>query len=206
MITEEIALRVCDAILKARLIQVEVSAKHVHLTEEHIEVLFGKDAKLIEKRELSQPGQYLSEQRVILVGPKGRIERTAVLGPARIATQVELSKSDCVALGIQAPLRESGDVANSAPITLEGSSGSITIKEGTIIAQSHLHLTPETATIMGLSDKEKVDVELLTERALVLKNVVTRVSSKFRDRMHVDFDEANAALVSGFTLGQIIKR
>lgn len=206
MMIEEIALRVCDAIRKARLVQVEVSAKHVHLTEEHIEVLFGKDAKLIEKRELSQPGQYLSEQRLVLVGPKGRMERTAVLGPARIATQVELSKSDCVALGIQAPLRESGDVADSAPITIEGASGSITIKEGAIIAQSHLHLTPETATIMGLSDKEKVDVELLTERAIVLKNVVTRVSSKFRDRMHVDFDEANAASVSGFTLGQIIKR
>ena len=192
---EQIIQAVLDAIPRAGLVEVEVSARHVHLTREHLEILFGKGAELTPKRPLSQPGQFLSEERVTLIGPKGRKERTAILGPIRPATQVELSKSDCVELGVKAPVRESGD----------GPCGSIKIAEGAIIAHNHVHLTPEVARIMGVTDKQRVSVEVFTDRPVTFRDVIIRVSEKFSCRMHIDFDEANAALVSGFTLGKIIK-
>lgn len=202
---EQIIKAVLDAIPRAGLVEVEVSARHVHLTQEHLEVLFGKGASLTPKRPLSQPGQFLSEERVTIIGSKGRKERTAILGPVRPATQVELSKSDCVELGVKAPVRESGDVKGSGSITIEGPCGSITIDEGVIIAHNHVHLTPEVAQIMGVEDKQRVSVEVFTERPIMFRDVIIRVSEKFSCRMHIDFDEANAALVSGFTLGKIIK-
>ena len=202
---EQIIQAVLSAIPRAGLVEVEVSARHVHLTREHLEVLFGKGAELTPKRPLSQPGQFLSEERVTLVGPKGRKERTAILGPIRPATQVELSKSDCVELGVKAPVRESGDVAGSGSITIEGPCGSLTIDEGVIIAHNHVYLTPEVAQIMGVTDKQRVAVEVFSDRPVTFRDVIIRVSEKFSCRMHIDFDEANAALVSGFTLGKIIK-
>ena len=202
---EKVVQAVLEAIPRAGLVEVEVSARHVHLTEAHIEILFGKGAKLTPKRPLSQPGQYLSEERVTLIGPKGRKERTAVLGPARPDTQVELSKSDCVELGVKAPVRMSGDVKGSAPIIIEGPCGSIEVKEGAMIAKEHVHLTPDVAEVMGLVDQQHVDVEVFTERPVIFRDVVIRVSKASSCRMHIDFDEANAALVSGFTLGKIIK-
>lgn len=202
---EQIIQAVLSAIPRAGLVEVEVSARHVHLTREHLEVLFGKGAELTPKRPLSQPGQFLSEERVTLIGPKGRKERTAILGPIRPATQVELSKSDCVELGVKAPVRESGDVAGSGSITIEGPCGSLTIDEGVIIAHNHVHLTPEVAQIMGVTDKQRVAVEVFSDRPVTFRDVIIRVSEKFSCRMHIDFDEANAALVSGFTLGKIIK-
>lgn len=202
---EQIIQAVLSVIPRAGLVEVEVSARHVHLTREHLEVLFGKGTELTPKRPLSQPGQFLSEERVTLVGPKGRKERTAILGPIRPATQVELSKSDCVELGVKAPVRESGDVAGSGSITIEGPCGSLTIDEGVIIAHNHVHLTPEVAQIMGVTDKQRVAVEVFSDRPVTFRDVIIRVSEKFSCRMHIDFDEANAALVSGFTLGKIIK-
>ena len=138
---KDLVSAVMDSIHMAGLVEIEVSAKHVHLTKEDVEVLFGKGAVLEPARPLSQPGQFLSQQRVTLVGPKKRMERVAVLGPCRAATQVELSKSDCVALGVDAPLRESGDVAGSGAITIEGPCGSLDIREGVIIAHNHIHVT-----------------------------------------------------------------
>ena len=179
--------------------------RHVHLTQRDVETLFGPGAKLEPKRPLSQPGQFLSGQRVTLVGPKGRKERTAVLGPVRGAAQVELSKSDCVELGVKAPLRESGDVAGSGAITIEGPCGSIHLEEGAIIARNHIHLTTADAELLNLHDKQRVSVAVMTERPVVFRDVVIRVSPNFNCRMHIDFDEANAALVSGFTLGKIIR-
>ena len=202
---EQIIKAVLDAIPRAGLVEVEVSARHVHLTQKHLEVLFGKGASLTPKRPLSQPGQFLSEERVTIIGSKGRKERTAILGPIRPATQVELSKSDCVELGVKAPVRESGDVKGSGSITIEGPCGSITIDEGVIIAHNHVHLTPEVAEIMGVHDKQHVSVEVFSERPIMFRDVIIRVSEKFSCRMHIYFDEANAALVSGFTLGKIIK-
>lgn len=202
---EQIVQTVLNAMFRAGLVEVEISARHVHLTETDLELLFGKGAKLTPKRPLSQPGQFLSEERVTVIGPKGRKERTAVLGPVRTATQIELSQSDCVELGVKAPVRESGNVKGSGSITIEGPCGSITVSEGAIIAQRHVHLTPDVASIMGVTDKQIVGVEVLTERPLVYRDVLIRVSDKAACRMHIDFDEANAALVSGFTLGRIVK-
>ena len=202
---EDIIQAVLKAIPRAGLVEVEVSARHVHLTQEHVEVLFGAGAALTPKRPLSQPGQFLSEERVTLVGPKGKKERTAVLGPVRKDTQVELSKSDCVDLGLWAPVRESGDVDGSGAITLIGPKGTVELKAGVIVAQNHIHLTPKTAETMGLADKQRVKVEVVSDRPVTFRNVVIRVSENFRDKMHIDFDEANAAQVSGFTLGRVAR-
>ena len=150
--------KVLDALTDAGLVEVEVSARHVHLTQEHVETLFG-------------PG----------------------------------SRSDCVALGVKAPIRESGDVKGSAPMTIVGPEGTIEISEGTIIAHNHIHVPEETAKRLRLADKERVSVRVLTDRPVVFEDVIIRVSDRFTFKMHVDFDEANAAEVSGFTLGQIIR-
>ena len=201
---EQLIEQVMDTMTKAGLVQVEVSARHVHLTDQDVEVLFGKGAVLHEKRPLSQKGQYLSEERVTLIGPKGKKERVAVLGPVRSATQVELSVSDCVSLGVKAPLRESGDVEGSGPITIEGPAGSISITQGTIVAHNHIHVPTDVARMLELKDKEHVSVKILSERPVTFEDVIIRVSDAFTFRMHIDFDEANAASVSGFTLGKII--
>ncbi len=198
--------KVADLIVESGLVEVEVSARHVHLTQEDVERLFGKGAKLHEKRPLSQPGQFLSEERVTLVGPKGKKEHVAVLGPVRSATQVELSISDCVALGVKAPVRESGDLRDAGPIVIETEGGRIEAGQAVIVAKSHVHVPPKIARELKLQDKEHVSVRVLTERPVTFNNVVIRVSDAFRYKMHIDFDEANAAQVSGFTLGRIIKQ
>ena len=202
---EQLVLAVTEAVKNAGLVQVEVSARHVHLSEQDFEVLFGQGKTLTPKRELSQIGQYLSEERVTLIGPKGEKKNVAVLGPLRKDTQIELSKSDCVMLGINAPVRESGDIKGSAPITIVGPVGTLQLDEGVIIAHKHVHVPEKVAKELGYKDKERVSVEIFTERPVIYKDVILRVSDKFRFRMHIDFDEANAAGVSGFTLGKIIK-
>ena len=201
---EELMKKVLDTITRACLVEVEVSARHVHLTDKDVERLFGKGQVLHEKRPLSQKGQFLCEERVTLIGSKGKKERVAVLGPVRKATQVELSVSDCVALGVKAPLRESGDVQGSAPLTLEGPAGSISITEGTIVAHNHIHVPEDVAQMLQLKDKEHVSVKILSERPVTFDDVIIRVSPAFNFKMHIDFDEANAASVRGFTLGKII--
>ena len=201
---EELMKKVLDTITRAGLVEVEVSARHVHLTDKDVERLFGKGQVLHEKRPLSQKGQFLCEERVTLIGSKGKKERVAVLEPVRKATQVELSVSDCVALGVKAPLRESGDVQGSAPLTLEGPAGSISITEGTIVAHNHIHVPEDVAQMLQLKDKEHVSVKILSERPVTFDDVIIRVSPAFNFKMHIDFDEANAASVRGFTLGKII--
>lgn len=129
-----------------------------------------------------------------------------MLGPCRAATQVELSKSDCVALGVDAPLRESGDVAGSGAITIEGPCGSLDIKEGVIIAHNHIHVTQRDSLLLDLKDKDRVAVEVLSDRPVIFEDVIIRVSPKFSCKMHIDFDEANAAFVHGFTMGRIIRK
>ena len=186
-------------------ILVETSARHVHLSAEHMAVLFGEGATLTMKRELSQPGQFLSEERVSIVGPKSRMDNVAVLGPERKATQVELSLTDARALGVTAPIRESGDVAGSGSITLVGPKGSVELAEGVIAAKRHIHLLPETAEKYGLENGSTVNVTLEGDRALTFGQVVIRVSEKFADAMHVDIDEANAACLSGVVYGIVSK-
>lgn len=187
-------------------ILVETSARHVHLTEEHIEALFGKGAKLTHKKDLSQPGQFACEERVTLVGPKKQIPNVIILGPARPATQVEVSFTDARTLGVEAPVRESGDVKGSAGCKIVGPCGEIEISEGVIVAKRHIHLTPEDAAAFGVEDKQVVSVKIDSEaRSTIFGDVVCRVSPKFAAAMHIDTDEANAACAFGKIYGEIIK-
>ena len=205
MAAEKVVEAVVDQIRTAGLVQIEVSARHVHLDKESVEVLFGVGHTLTPKRELSQPGQYLEEERVDIIGPKGSFKNVAVLGPERKHVQVEVSFSDAFALGINPPIRQSGDTKGSASVKLVGPKGEITIDEGAIVALRHVHMTPEDAERLGLVDNQVVSVEALTDRKLVFEDTVIRVSPKFRTRMHVDVDEAGAAHIAGFALGKIIK-
>lgn len=201
----DVVNKVMDSIHRQGLVEIEVSAKHVHLTEEHFKILFGDDAVLKPSRPLSQPGQFLSEQRVTLVGPKKSMEKVGILGPFRKQSQVELSKSDCVALGIDAPLRESGDLKGSAGIIIKGPVGSIELKEGVIIAHNHIHVTASDSDLLNLHNGDRVKVQVISERPITFDDVIIRVSKDFSCKMHIDFDEANAAFVKGFTLGKIIR-
>ncbi len=185
---------------------VETSSRHVHVTKEALEVLFGKGAELHVKRELSQPGQFLSEEKVTLVGPKRSIANVSILGPERSATQVEVSLTDARTLGVSAPIRESGDVKGSAAVKLVGPAGELELTEGVIAAKRHIHLTPAEADKYGFKDKEIVSVKIDSERALTFDEVVIRVSSSYAPAMHVDTDESNAAALAGTVYGEVIKK
>lgn len=185
-------------------ILVETSARHVHVTEADLNTLFGAGYKLTVKKELSQPGQYASNERVTVVGPKKELTNVSILGPCRGATQVELSATDARSIGINAPVRESGDIAGSAGCKLVGPAGEVEISEGVIVAKRHVHMTPEDAAAAGVADKEIVKVAVETDgRSLVFGDVVIRVSEKFSTAMHIDTDESNAA--GGPTGGEIVK-
>ena len=185
---------------------IETSARHVHLTKEHIEILFGAGHELTHKKDLSQPGQFACEERVTVVGPKKEIAGVSILGPARPATQVELSATDARSIGLSAPIRESGDVAGSAPCKLVGPCGEVEISEGVIVAKRHIHLTPADAEELGVKDKDVVWVKIDTpERKAVLGDVVCRVSDKFARAMHIDTDESNAIGAGANLTGIIVE-
>ena len=185
---------------------VETSARHVHVTQETLEILFGKGQELTQKKDLSQPGQFACEERVTVVGPKKSLERVSILGPVRNADQVELSLSDARSIGVAAPIRESGDVAGSAPCKLVGPCGEVELTEGVIAAKRHIHATPEDAEKLGVKDKDVVSVKIDTDgRSLVFGDVVVRVSPKFALAMHIDTDESNAAGCGREVYGEIVK-
>ena len=185
-------------------ILVETSARHIHLSAEALEALFGKGATLTNKKDLSQPGQFACEEKVELVGPKSTM-KVSVLGPIRKDTQVELSLTDARALGISAPVRESGDIAGTTGLTLRGPAGEYVINEGVIVAKRHIHLTPADAKELGVADKEIVKVKLETERPLIFDGVVVRVNENFAAAMHIDTDESNAACAFGTVMGEIVR-
>jgi acetate kinase len=174
---------------------VEVSAHHAHLTQEHVEALFGAGHQLTHHSDLSQPGQFACKEQVALVGPKGRIERVRVLGPARKYSQVEIAMTEQFKLGVHPPIRESGDIADSPGCTLEGTAGSVPIDRGVICAFRHIHMTPEDALRYGVRDKSIVRVRIAGDRELVFGDVLVRVDPSFALSMHIDTDEANAANV-----------
>lgn len=190
----------------ANTVLVETSARHVHLSQADIETLFGAGHELTVKKMLSQPGQFACEERVDVVGPKNTIKNVSVLGPARKASQVEVSLTDARTLGISVPVRESGDLKGSAPVKLVGPAGEVELTEGAIAAQRHVHLTPGTAEKFGVADKEIVLAKLDTPRALIFDDVVIRVSPSFADAMHIDTDESNAANAFGAYNAEIIKK
>lgn len=186
---------------------VETSARHVHVDAATLEVLFGKGAELTLKKMLSQPGQYASEQRVDLIGPKNTIKGVSILGPCRKANQVEVAYTDARVLGVKAPLRESGHTEGSAPIKLVGPCGEVEIAEGVIVAKRHIHMTPEDAEGLGVKDGEVVSVSIAspTGRSVIFGDTVVRVNPNFALAMHVDTDESNAAGLAGEVYGSIIK-
>ena len=184
---------------------VEISARHVHVTEETLAVLFGKGHQLTPKKDLSQPGQFACEERITVVGPKRELAGVSILGPVRKANQVELSATDARSIGVTAPIRESGDVAGSGACKLVGPCGEVELEEGVIVAKRHIHMTPADAEAFGVKDSQIVKVELATaDRSLVFGDVVVRVSDKFALAMHVDTDEANAAAIPGKCMGSIV--
>ena len=185
---------------------VETSARHVHITEEQIEILFGKGAKLTQKKDLSQPGQYACEERVTIVGPKKPIANVIILGPARSKAQVEVSFTDARTLGIEAPVRESGDVAGTPGCKIVGPCGEIDLSEGVIIAKRHVHLDPATAKQFGVSDKQIVSLKIDNGlgRSTVYGDLVVRVNENFAPAVHLDTDESNAACAFGKCYGELI--
>lgn len=191
-----------EAVLGRILIELEASARHVHVTREQALTLFGHD--LTEDRPLSQPGQFLAKERVTLQGPKGKLYNVAVLGPVRKEAQVEISLSDGKSLGITPPIRPSGDTKHSPGAILVGESGTVSLREGVIAAQRHLHLTPEAATRFQVKDKQIVKLQTFTDRPLIFDGVLVRVSPDFADRAHLDFDEANACAMKKGDWGRIL--
>jgi len=185
-------------------IPIAISARHVHLDQAAMETLFGKGAVLTKLKDISQPGQFASEQKVNLIGPRGRLDGVRVLGPLRKACQVEVSRTDEFALGVDAPIRDSGNTEGSAPIILEGPAGTVHLKEGLICAKRHIHMTPEDAAAYGVVDGDEVEVAVSGgPRDLVFGDVLVRVSPKYKLEMHIDTDEGNAAELNPGALGQL---
>ena len=190
--------RLIEEITKRLFIELEASGRHVHLTKEAALNLFGHP--LTPLKELSQPGQFVAKERVSLLTPKGRLDRVAVLGPERRDCQVELSKSDCITLGLDAPVRQSGDILGTPGLTLANGERTLRIRQGVIVAKRHIHMTPEDARRRGLTDGQTVKLRTLSARPLVFEDVTVRVSPDYRTFVHLDYDEANAC---GFQKGDL---
>ena len=191
-----------SAVLGRIFIELEASGRHVHVTKDQALRLFGHS--LTPKRPLSQPGQYLANERLTLIGPKGEFQNVAVLGPERAEAQVEISLTDSRELGVTPPIRPSGNVANSPGITLAGPNGQITLTQGVIAAQRHIHMTPQDAAHMGVKDKQTVKLQTFTHRPVIFEDVVVRVSPDYATFAHLDYDEANACGFQKGDLGRIL--
>ena len=195
--------KLVDAVIRTAFIPLEASGRHVHVTKEQALKLFGHD--LTEKRPLSQPGQYLCNERVALVGPKGEFQNVAVLGPARKEAQVEISLTDGRTLGITPPVRLSGDVRNTPGIRLVGSRGQVELESGVIAAKRHIHMSPQDAKHFGVIDGQEVSLKTYTTRQLTFENVPVRVNANFATYAHFDYDEANACGMKDGDLGRILE-
>ena len=188
----------------AKEVMVEISARHVHVTKEALNILFGEGHELTNKKNLSQPGQFACEEKVTVVGPKSSI-KASILGPVRPENQVELSLTDARSIGVTAPIRESGDVNGSGACKLVGPCGEIELTQGVIAAKRHIHMTVADSEKYGLKDKQIVSVKIPTnDRALIFDDVVVRVSDNYALAMHIDTDEANAAAIPGGCTGEIL--
>ena len=190
----------------ANKVLVETSARHVHVTREALNILFGEGYELTVKKMLSQPGQYASAERIDVVGPKKTLSGVSILGPVRPETQVELSLTDARSIGIAAPVRESGQIAGSGACKLVGPKGEVEISEGVIVAKRHIHMTKADAAEFGVVDKQIVSVKVdSADRSLIFGDVVVRVSDSYALAMHIDTDESNAAGMAAGSMGEVIK-
>lgn len=195
--------KLVDAVIRTAFIPLEASGRHVHVTKEQAQILFGHD--LTEKRPLSQPGQFLCNERVTVAGPKGEFQNVAVLGPARKEAQVEISLTDGRTLGITPPVRLSGDVKGTPGARLIGPNGQVELQNGVIVAKRHIHMTPEDARNFGVTDGQEVSLKTYTSRQLVFENVPVRVRPDFATFAHFDYDEANACGMKDGDLGRILQ-
>lgn len=186
-------------------IPISASVRHVHLSRAHVEALFGPGHQLQPRSQLSQPGQFACHEAVSVVGPKNSVERVRVLGPERKATQVEISRTDEFSLGIDAPIRGSGNLEGTPGLRLEGPAGSVELDSGVIQAQRHIHMTPQDAAQLGVKDRDWVMVRVSGQRGIVFDDVLVRVSEKYRLDMHLDTDEANAADLGPDSFGTLIR-
>ncbi len=191
-----------DQVVGRLFVELEASGRHVHVTKDQAEALFGHP--LTPKRPLSQPGQFLSNERVTVIGPKGEFPNVAVLGPERKDAQVEISLTDARVLGLNPPIRESGKVENTPGATLIGPCGRVTLTQGVIVAQRHIHLRPEDGVKFGVKDKQIVRLQTLTDRPLIFDDVVVRIREDFAPYAHLDYDESNACGFRKGDLGRIL--
>lgn len=198
MDTEKLA----EKVIKNIFVELEASGRHVHVTKEQAQILFGHP--LTPKRPLSQPGQYLANERVTVVGPKGEFQNVAVLGPERKEAQIEVSLTDGRALGLTPPVKLSGDTSGSPGATLIGPKGRIELERGVIVARRHIHMTPPDAARFGVKDKQVVKLQTYTGRPLIFDDTVVRVSDQFATYVHLDYDEANACGFQNGDLGRIL--
>ncbi len=189
-------------VFKKLFVELEASGRHVHVTKKQAKLLFGHG--LTEARPLSQPGQYLAKERVMVAGPKGEYKEVAVLGPEREEAQVEISLTDARHLGVAAPVRLSGNVKDTPGCRLIGPLGAVTLDQGVIVAKRHIHMTPEDAARFGVADRQTVRLETLTDRGVVFEDTVVRVSDKFATFAHLDYDEANACGMQKGDFGRIL--
>ncbi len=186
-------------------VPVAVSARHCHLSKTDLEALFGTGYELTKKADLSQPGQFAANETVTIIGSRGSIPNVRILGPTRNLTQVEVSKTDAIKLGLHPPIRESGDIQGSSPVTILGPKGSIYVKEGLIIAQAHIHMTPHDAEIYHVENGEYVRIAIENERPITFDKILIRVSPAYKLEMHIDTDEANACLMATGGTGRLLK-
>ena len=190
-------------VLERLFVELEASGRHVHVTKAQAQTLFGHN--LTPARELSQLGQFLAKERLTVLGPKGKFEQVAVLGPERPEGQVEVSFTDARVLGIAPPVRLSGDVKDTPGAVLEGPCGRVTLPRGVIVAKRHIHMTPEDAENMGVKDRQRVKLQVYTDRPVIFDDVVVRVHPSFQTRVHLDYDEANACGFQKGDLGRILQ-
>ena len=193
---------IVNAVMKNLFVELEASGRHVHVTEQQAKTLFGH--ALTPERELSQPGQFVAKERVTVIGPKGRFENVAVLGPERPEAQVEISLTDGRVLGIQPPVRLSGDVSGTPGIILEGPQGQVNLSQGVMAAKRHIHMHPADAARMGVQDKQQVRLQTYTQRPVIFDDVTVRVHPSFETAVHLDYDEANACGFQKGDLGRIL--
>ncbi|MBE9913168.1 phosphate propanoyltransferase [Paenibacillus donghaensis] len=188
----------------SKTVPVGVSARHIHLTQEHIEALFGEGYQLTEFKPLSQPGQFAANETVAVIGSKGQFDKVRILGPARKASQLEISRTDSFAIGVKAPVRESGNIEGTPGIKVTGPKGEIELEQGVIVAARHIHFHTSDAEKWGIVDQQKLKVRVGGERGVVFENVIARVSDSFALDMHIDTDEANASGVKTGDTAEII--
>lgn len=204
-LVDQIVDEVVNELKNKLFIEVEASGRHVHLSEADIETLFGKGYKLTPVKELSQPGQYACSERVSVTGTKGTLNNVVVLGPARKESQVEVSLTDALILGIKSPVRQSGDIKGTPGVVISNGERKVELTQGLIVAKRHIHMIPEDAKKFNVVDGETVKVKVFGERPLIFDDMVVRVNPQFRTYIHIDYDEANACGYTKGTWGMILK-